>query len=210
MMKFVSTFLSALALAIAATPVAASEEYEAGHTKGSADAPLTIIEYGSLSCAGCKYFHDEIMPRIESEYIDTGKVRFIFREVLRNDLDTALVSIARCAGEDNFFPAVDSIFDQQEAILAAARQGTALEAFITIGAPYGITDAASFNACYGDMNIRFDILAVEDSAEAYDLHGTPTLIVNGKEKYVDQDFSSADTFAAFLDHQLKAVSVPDN
>ncbi len=194
--------LTALAFAGALALPSLAEDFALGHGKGAEDAPNTIIEYGSLTCGGCKYFHDEIMPVIEEDYIATGRVRFIFREVLRNDLDTALVAIARCAPEDQFFAVTDDIFANQEDILRAARAGTAMDKFVEIGTPYGIDSEAAFQACYADMNIRFDMVEVEDSAAAYQLNGTPTLIVNGEEKYVDEDFKSGEAFAAWLEEQL--------
>ena len=81
-----------------------------------------------------------------------------------------------------------------------------LDTFIEIGTPYGIRDVDTFNACYTDMNVRLDMAEVQESAEAYELRGTPTLVINGEEKYVDDDFKSADAFAAYLDTQLAALS----
>ena len=202
-----SLLSATLAAAFLAMP-ALAEDLSVGHTKGSKDAPLTLIEYGSLTCGGCKYFHDKILPRIEADYVETGKVRFIFREVLRNDVDTALVAMARCAGEDKFFEATDAMFEHQPEIIKSAQAGTLLDTFVEAGAPYGITDVDAFNACYADMSIRLDMIEVQESANQYDLHGTPTLVINGEEKYVDDDFNSADAFAAYLDAELAAL--PDS
>jgi protein-disulfide isomerase len=202
-----SLLSATLATALLAMP-ALAEDLSVGHAKGSKDAPLTLIEYGSLTCGGCKYFHDKILPRIEADYVETGKVRFIFREVLRNDVDTALVAMARCAGEDKFFEATDAMFEHQPEIIKSAQAGTLLDTFVEIGAPYGITDVDAFNACYADMSIRLDMIEVQESANEYELHGTPTLIINGEEKYVDDDFNSADAFAAYLDGELAAL--PDS
>ncbi|HBK16839.1 MAG TPA: hypothetical protein DDZ54_14665 [Erythrobacter sp.] len=202
-----SLLSATLAAAFLAMP-ALAEDLSVGHTKGSKDAPLTLIEYGSLTCGGCKYFHDKILPRIEADYVETGKVRFIFREVLRNDVDTALVAMARCAGEDKFFEATDAMFEHQPEIIKSAQAGTLLDTFVEVGAPYGITDVDAFNACYADMSIRLDMIEVQESANQYELHGTPTLIINGEEKYVDDDFNSADAFAAYLDAELAAL--PDS
>lgn len=202
-----SLLSATLAAAFLAMP-AFAEDLSVGHTKGSKDAPLTLIEYGSLTCGGCKYFHDKILPRIEADYVETGKVRFIFREVLRNDVDTALVAMARCAGEDKFFEATDAMFEHQPEIIKSAQAGTLLDTFVEVGAPYGITDVDAFNACYADMSIRLDMIEVQESANQYDLHGTPTLVINGEEKYVDDDFNSADAFAAYLDAELAAL--PDS
>ncbi|WP_291075395.1 thioredoxin domain-containing protein [Hyphomonas sp.] len=191
--------------AILALP-ALADDLSIGHSKGSEDAPITLIEYGSVTCGGCKYFHDKIMPRVEQDYIETGKVRFIFREALRNDVDTALISMARCKGEDKFFAITDAIFERQPEIIKTAQAGTVLDTFLDIGAEFGIRTPAQFDACYENMNIRLDMIEVQETADLYELRGTPTLIVNGEEKYVDKDFESADAFAAYLDAQLAALS----
>jgi protein-disulfide isomerase len=183
-----------------------ADDLSIGHSKGSEDAPITLIEYGSVTCGGCKYFHDKIMPRVERDYIETGKVRFIFREALRNDVDTALISMARCKGEDKFFAITDAIFERQPEIIKTAQAGTVLDTFLDIGAEFGIGTPAQFDACYENMNIRLDMIEVQETADLYELRGTPTLIVNGEEKYVDKDFESADAFAAYLDAQLAALS----
>lgn len=204
----IAALLASIALGLTALPAAtAQEDYEPGHSWGPEDAPLTIIEYGSLTCSGCQFFHKNLMPVIET-YIEAGKVRFVYREVLRNDLDTALASLARCTGSENYFDVIGSIYDNQGAILEAAGNGQVMSQFIAIGTPYGITDEAAFNGCYGDMNIRFELIDVEQSALDYDLRGTPTLIINGEEKYVGPDMESDEAFTAFLDKTLAALE-PD-
>lgn len=200
------SLLTALVPAAMLALPALADDLSIGHSKGSEDAPITLIEYGSVTCGGCKYFHDKILPRIEQDYIETGKVRFIFREALRNDVDTALISMARCKGEDKFFAITDAIFERQPEIIKTAQAGTVLDTFLDIGAEFGIRTPAQFDACYENMNIRLDMIEVQETADLYELRGTPTLIVNGEEKYVDKDFESADAFAAYLDAQLAALS----
>lgn len=194
-----------MSAAVLALPTFA-DDLSIGHSKGSEDAPITLIEYGSVTCGGCKFFHDKIMPRVEKDYVETGKVRFIFRESLRNDVDTALIAMARCKGSGNFFAITDAIFEQQPEIIRSAQAGTVLDTFLDIGAEFGIRTPAQFDACYEDMDIRLDMIEVQETAKQYELRGTPTLIVNGEEKYVDADFKSADAFAAYLDAQLAALS----
>ena len=200
------SLLTALVPAAMLALPALADDLSIGHSKGSEDAPITLIEYGSVTCGGCKYFHDKIMPRVERDYIETGKVRFIFREALRNDVDTALISMARCKGEDKFFAITDAIFERQPEIIKTAQAGTVLDTFLDIGAEFGIGTPAQFDACYENMNIRLDMIEVQETADLYELRGTPTLIVNGEEKYVDKDFESADAFAAYLGAQLAALS----
>ena len=99
-----------------------------------------------------------------------------------------------------------AIFERQPEIIKTAQAGTVLDTFLDIGAEFGIRTPAQFDACYENMNIRLDMIEVQETADLYELRGTPTLIVNGEEKYVDKDFESADAFAAYLDAQLAALS----
>jgi protein-disulfide isomerase len=72
--------------------------------QGQADAPVTIVEYASMTCPHCSHFHETTYPEMKKKYIDTGKVRFIFREFPLDPLAAAAAMLARCAGKDKFFP----------------------------------------------------------------------------------------------------------
>lgn len=89
---------------------------------GSANAPVTLIEYASTSCPHCADFHDEVYPTIESRYVETGQVRFVFREMLTGQpqLAQAGFMLARCAPEDRYFDVIGLLMDQQQAIFQAA------------------------------------------------------------------------------------------
>src|SRR5262249_56043367 len=71
---------------------------------GKEDAPVTIIEYASTTCTHCAHFYKVTFPELQKNYIDTGKVRYIFREFPFNDLDLYAFMLARCAGNDKFLP----------------------------------------------------------------------------------------------------------
>src|SRR5262249_38683054 len=80
---------------------------------GSADPPVTIVEYGSMTCPHCAHFHQTPYPELKKKYVDTGKVRFIFREFPLDQLAAAASMLARCAGKDKFFPLLEALFAQQ-------------------------------------------------------------------------------------------------
>src|SRR5262249_54545328 len=85
-----------------------------GQIQGQADASLTIVEYASMTCTHCSHFHETTYPELKKKYIDTGKVRFIFREFPLDALAAAAAMLARCAGNDKFFPLVEAFFAQQK------------------------------------------------------------------------------------------------
>src|SRR5205807_3525317 len=80
---------------------------------GAAEAPVTIVEYASMTCPHCADFHTKTFPELKQRYIDTGKVRFIFREFPLDQLALAGSALARCAGEGKYFPMVETLFSTQ-------------------------------------------------------------------------------------------------
>lgn len=195
-----------LAAGIAAADPGHPEFEGLGHAIGNADAPLTVVEYGSPTCSHCKHFHEELLPAMLSPYVEEGSVRFVFREVVRNGIDSAIISIARCPQADSFFDVLDDAFEHQDEIIAAARAGTVSKALADLAKRHGIETAEAFDACYRDMNTRFDMLAVEQSADVYGVHVTPTLVLNGEIKGADADFASPEAFAAFLARELETLT----
>ena len=90
-------------------PVVAADEM----ALGKADAPVTIVEYFSLGCPHCKHFHEEILPQLKSEYIDTGKVRIVFRDFPLDGVALAAAQLTRCVSPMAYFPMVDALFQKQ-------------------------------------------------------------------------------------------------
>ncbi|MFC0210155.1 thioredoxin domain-containing protein [Chelativorans intermedius] len=81
---------------------------------GSADAPVTIIEYASLTCGHCRSFHLTTWPALKEKYVDTGRVRFIIREFPFDPRASAGFMLARCAGEDKWYATIDLLYRSQE------------------------------------------------------------------------------------------------
>jgi protein-disulfide isomerase len=143
---------------------------------GKADAPVTIIEYASMTCPHCANFHKTTYPALKSKYIETGKVRFIFREFPLDDLAVAASMLARCAGAEKSMALIDVLFASQDKW--ATRDP--IPALLQIAKQAGFTQA-SFDTCLKDQKLYNDILAVrERGSKEFKVESTPTLFVNGK------------------------------
>ena len=149
---------------------------------GSADAPLTIIEYASVACGHCASFHEEVWPMIEGDYVETDQVRFVFREMLTGNPQFAVAgfSLAHCVPEDRYFDMIDLLFQQQPAIFGAARQpGGARSQYLAIAQSMGLSES-DFNACLSDESIQADILAANEQALDDGINSTPRFLFNGE------------------------------
>ncbi|MFN7055290.1 DsbA family protein [Hyphomonas sp.] len=203
--------VSALALAAcgaangAATPGAGASSSALGHTLGSADAPITIIEYASPTCPACKFFHDAIKPVLQERFISTGKVQFIFKDYPLNSIDVAAYAIARCAGEGRFFDVLDDLFANQEGIRQAAASGVVTTALLAVAQRHGIPDQEAFDACMNDADIRQAIADTYASGEQYSVDGTPTFIINGVKRNFSGDFTNPEGFSRHLDGLLATL-----
>jgi protein-disulfide isomerase len=150
--------------------------------EGKADAPVTIIEYASMTCPHCAAFHKTTYPALKTKYIDTGKVRFIFREFPLDELAVAGSMLARCAAgdkaanPDKALALIHVLFNAQEKW--AVRDP--IPALLQISKQAGFTQA-SFDACLKDQTLYNNILAMrERGSKDYKVESTPTLFVNGK------------------------------
>ncbi len=149
---------------------------------GSPGAPVTIIEYASVMCPHCQTFHVNTWPDVKAKYVETGKVRFIFRELPTQPADLAMAGflLARCAPEDKYFDVLDVLFRQRGQILQAAATGNAREVYLRIARSANVTEA-QFDACMRDDEEIKRIQKVgEDGDRLYNVSVTPTFVINGK------------------------------
>ncbi len=144
---------------------------------GSEDAPVTIVEYASMTCGHCKAFHEQTFPKLNEAFIQTGKVRFVLREFPFDPRATAAFMLARCSG-DRYFPVVDVLFDRQD-VWARAENG-AKGLFDTVKIA-GFTEQ-SFDACLKDQTLLDNINAVRERAsKEFGVEATPTFFIDGKK-----------------------------
>jgi len=144
---------------------------------GKEDAPVTVVEYASMTCPHCAHFHETTYPELKKRYIDTGKVRFIFREFPLDPLAAGASMLARCADKEQFFPLIETLFQQQSKwavekpipqLLAIARQA-------------GFSEE-KFKACLSDQKMLDAMQAEQKRAtDKFQVNSTPTLFVNGKK-----------------------------
>jgi len=141
---------------------------------GPADAKVTIIEYASASCPHCAAFHRDVFGTLKKDYIDTGKVRFVFREFPHNDAAMAAFMLARCAPKESYFPLVDVFFQTQDTWLASPREG-----LLNIAKQAGFTEE-TFDKCLKDETVAKAIMDVRTQGEGFGVTGIPTFFINGE------------------------------
>ncbi len=144
---------------------------------GDADAPVTIVEYASFTCPHCASFHSETMPLLKERFIDTGQVRFVFRDFPLNEPALRAGMMARCVPEEQYFNVVDVVF----ATLNQWSSGPNwLQSLSRIGRMAGLSQEA-FDACMADTELEERILALRlEGANTYNIQATPSFVVNGR------------------------------
>jgi protein-disulfide isomerase len=146
---------------------------------GSKVAPVTIVEYASMTCGHCAAFYATTFPDLKSKYIDTGKVRFILREFPLDPLAAAGSMLARCAGDDKRNAVVDLLFAQQKNWFIP---DNALDALASLLKQTGMSQGR-FEACLKDNDLRDKVYKVHDrAAEKFGVSATPTFFINGKKQ----------------------------
>ncbi len=145
---------------------------------GKADAPVTLVEYASVTCGHCREFHETILPAVK-ERVEAGEVRFVFREYPTAPANVAYAgfAVARCAGEDKYFEVLDDMFENQMGILQASQSGKAKTALLTVAKRHGL-DEASFEACIADPDVIAEINEIVDGGTELGVNATPTLYIN--------------------------------
>ena len=140
-------------------------------------AGVPVIEYGSLTCPHCAAFSHEVFPQVKKDYVDTGKVRFIFREFSRNPLDVAAFVLARCVGDDKAYAAIELLFTEQDKWAFVDKP---LEPLIAAMRPAGLTHDQAM-ACLKDQSKADAIVAIGKRAiDEVKVTGTPTFVIDGK------------------------------
>ncbi|WP_281300291.1 MULTISPECIES: DsbA family protein [unclassified Iodidimonas] len=154
-----------------------------GVAMGNPDAPVTIIEYASLTCPHCAAFHKDVLPGLKENFIQSGKVRYVFYNYVMNRIDLAASSISRCFGPERFFPLSDLFFSRQREWLANARdQGQVIDDMAALVRRAGIS-RTEFDQCLAERDLQQHLVEMTSGGQArWQITGTPTIIVDGKKR----------------------------
>ncbi len=195
--RFAGLLLSLAVLALAAPQAVRAEDKvgSADVSLGNPNAAVTLVEYASVTCPHCARFNAEVYPGLKARYIDTGKIRYVFREVpIHEQEDAAGFLIARCAGPERYLAVADALFRSQTLLFDKHD----LHGWLMAGAAAGGLDDAQMRACISDVaaiqafNARAEHTMTVDKVDS-----TPTVIVNGKPvEAKGAEFTLADIDAA--------------
>ena len=174
-----ATGLAGLAMPKIARAEDLSDLMEAGplgeHIVGNPEAPVTIIEYASMTCPHCRTWHKQVYPVIKEKYIDTEIAKLYFREFPFDPAAAAAFMLAECAGEEKYFSMIDVLFEKQ----ATWKSGNVVAELLNISKLAGFTQE-SFNACLKNQQLLDNVLSIQKkAAEDYGVNATPTFFING-------------------------------
>ena len=173
----------AAAAALMRAPGALAQEGEApeisDYALGPADAPVTMIEYSSLTCPHCARFHNEVYPQLKADYIDPGKLRFVMREVYFDRPGLWAAMLARCGGEQRYFPIVGMLFEKQQQWIGDGSGQQIAANLRRIGKVAGLSDE-QIEACFKDAAKAEALVAnFEENMTKRDVQGTPSFVIDG-------------------------------
>lgn len=171
---------------------------DGGYRMGNPDAPLKLIEYGSLTCPHCAEFSEKGFPKLRDDYVASGRVSIEFRNFVRDKFDTTMAMLTHCGSPETFFPLTEQVFANQKDIFAGLEEvqkdpalATMTDArlFQMLGAKAGLIDFFAArgiskdqaNACLGNVKTAESLAnGVQKAVDEYNITGTPSFILNGK------------------------------
>jgi len=147
---------------------------------GDPNAPVTMIEYAALTCSHCRDFWKWELPKLKAQYLDTGKVKLIYRDfpIDGAGMDVLFASVARCGGEAKYVDMVDEFFTRQYDLLTAAQTGTALPVLNEIGQKFGLTQDQIITCIDHRPDLKASILKSQTDGNAKGVRATPTIFIN--------------------------------
>ena len=161
-------------------------------TMGPEDAAVTVTEYASFTCPHCATFHKGPLKKLKADYVQTGKVRFIYRDVYFDRYGLWASMVARCGGQDRFFGIAEMIYDQQRDWIGDQDPTGIIERLRKIAKVAGLSDEA-LDACLADEDKARTLVAwYKEHSEADDITSTPTLIIDG-EKHSNMSYDELRT-----------------
>jgi len=145
--------------------------------QGPVDAPVSVVEYASMSCPHCAHFDETTFDDFKLKYIDSGKVRYVFREFPLNAPAVAVAMLARCAPADKFFDVVHTFFRTQDKWLYVDNVKAGI---LDVAKQFGFTEQ-SFDACIKNQALFEAVNAVQERGSGFGVKATPTFFINGKK-----------------------------
>ncbi|HET6469481.1 MAG TPA: DsbA family protein [Geminicoccaceae bacterium] len=172
-----SRLLSLLLFCALVTGGAARAAEVQERVRGNPDAPVTMIEYSSLTCPHCAAFHQETLPALKERYIDTGKVKHVMRDFPLDQYALQAAVVAHCAGPDRYFTFLDALFAAQQNWARASNPTEALKQFARLGG----LPPEQVDACLADQAMQDAVLQIRlEGEQQYNIRSTPSFIINGE------------------------------
>ena len=191
-------FSAAAAVLFSLTMATAQESEIPDMVQGSADAKVEIIEYASFTCPHCASFHAGPYKDLKKDYIDKGKVKFVYREVYFDRYGLWSSMIARCAGPERFFGVADLLYKEQSLWSRAGDPAAIVAELRKIGLKAGMDDA-TLDACLEDGdNAQALVSWYQANAERDNIRSTPSFLING-EPYSNMSYAD---FSAIIEEKL--------
>ena len=154
------------------------------HVMGAEDAPVTIVEYASFTCPHCARFANEVFPEVKKELIDTGKVKWIYRDYPLDGVAVRASAVAQCSGDDRYFGVLELLFKSQ---LTWARRNDPIEGIKQVARFAGM-DGETVDKCLADEELINGIVGSRLEAEQkYNVNATPTFLIDGKTYSGEKD-----------------------
>ena len=167
-------------------------------TKGDPEAPVEVIEYASYTCPHCATFHQNVLPQLEEDYIDPGKVHFTYREVYFDKYGMWASMIARCGGEERFFGITDLLYEAQSDWSRAGSDVAVANELRKIGRLAGLGEER-IEACLNDADkLRALVGWYQENATEHGIRSTPSFVIDG-ETYDNMSYAD---FSDLLDEKL--------
>lgn len=155
------------------------------HVTGSDDAKVTVVEYASVACGACAGWHNQVYPEFKKKYVDTGKVRYVFREYVTGvpEYADAGFMIALCAADENYFKNIALQFKRFNQIMKMGQQGKARDAYIGIAKSAGLSED-EFVTCMQNQELRDQYKAKMQTGVDMGVTSTPAFFINGEKQKV--------------------------
>jgi protein-disulfide isomerase len=174
-------------------------------TYGAADAPLQLIVYVSATCPHCAHFHQSVWPQLKANYVDTGRVRFTFREMATAPAQVALAEFqlarCRCATPDDYLRRLDLLFSLQQEILEMGTMQGVVQALVLIGQHDGLSEPEIMSCIGDDAGVDRMTQSISEAQRRYGITGTPGFVLNGR-RIEDPAAATYDGLARILDARL--------